>query len=110
MIYQMRYPLIPERTVGAIVVPSMILELGALITAFILAGRVSARSTAELRSKRLGGQIDALNVMGITASGYLVMPRVIAGVFMFPLLYIVASIVGAPPGLGLRTTEVRYST
>jgi len=97
-IYQMRYPLIPERTVGAIVVPSVILELGALITAFILAGRVSARIAAELGSMRLNGQIDALNVMGISASGYLVMPRVLAGVLTFPLLYIVASAVGASAG------------
>lgn len=100
-IYQMRYPLIPERTVGAIVVPSVILELGALITAFILAGRVSARIAAELGSMRLGGQIDALNVMGISASGYLVMPRVLAGVVTFPLLYVVASAVGASAGYGV---------
>lgn len=102
-IYQMRYPLIPERTVGAIVVPSVILELGALITAFILAGRVSARIAAELGSMRLGGQIDALNVMGISASGYLVMPRVLAGVVMFPLLYIMASAVGAGAGYGVAS-------
>jgi len=76
-IYQMRYPLIPESTVGAIVVPSIILEFGALITAFILAGRVSARIAAELGSMRTGGQIDALDVMGIRASGCLILPRVL---------------------------------
>jgi len=76
-IYQMRYPLIPESTVGAIVVPSIILEFGALITAFILAGRVSARIAAELGSMRTGGQIDALDVMSIRASGCLILPRVL---------------------------------
>lgn len=100
-IYQMRYPLIPESTVGAIVVPSVILEFGALITAFILAGRVSARIAAELGSMRTGGQIDALNVMGISASGYLIMPRVLAGVLTFPLLYVFASVVGGAAGLGV---------
>lgn len=109
-IYQMRYPLIPERTVGAIVVPSVILELGALITAFILAGRVSARIAAELGSMRLGGQIEALNVMGIQASGYLILPRVLAGVVTFPLLYIVASIVGASAGLGVASLSDAVTT
>jgi len=104
-IYQMRYPLIPESTVGAIVVPSVILEFGALITAFILAGRVSARIAAELGSMRTNGQIDALNVMGISASGYLVWPRVLAGVLTFPLLYIVASVVGGAAGFGVAATS-----
>lgn len=109
-IYQMRYPLIPERTVGAIVVPSVILELGALITAFILAGRVSARIAAELGSMRLGGQIEALNVMGIRASGYLILPRVIAGVVTFPLLYVVASAVGAASGFGVASMSDKVTS
>ena len=46
--YQMTSPLIPRSTIGAIVVPSMIMELGAVITGFILAGRVGARIAAEL--------------------------------------------------------------
>ncbi|MEF8794911.1 MAG: ABC transporter permease [Salinivenus sp.] len=98
-IYQMRYPLIPESTVGAVVVPSLILEFGALITAFILAGRVSARIAAELGSMRTGGQIEALNVMGVSAVGYLVAPRVVAGVITFPFLYVLATIVGSGAGL-----------
>jgi phospholipid/cholesterol/gamma-HCH transport system permease protein len=104
-IYQMRYPLIPESTVGAIVVPSVILEFGALITAFMLAGRVSARIAAELGSMRTGGQIDALNVMGISASGYLILPRVLAGVLTFPLLYVIASVVGGAAGLGVASVS-----
>jgi phospholipid/cholesterol/gamma-HCH transport system permease protein len=109
-IYQMRYPLIPESTVGAIVVPSIILEFGALITAFILAGRVSARIAAELGSMRTGGQIDALDVMGIRASGYLILPRVLAGVLTFPLLYIVATVVGSTAGLGVASTSGALTT
>lgn len=50
---------------------------------------------------RTGGQIDALNVMGISASGYLIMPRVLAGVLTFPLLYVIASVVGGAAGLGV---------
>jgi phospholipid/cholesterol/gamma-HCH transport system permease protein len=109
-IYQMRYPLIPESTVGAIVVPSIILEFGALITAFILAGRVSARIAAELGSMRTGGQIDALDVMGIRSSGYLILPRVLAGVATFPLLYIVATVVGSTAGLGVASASSTVTT
>lgn len=104
-IYQMRYPLIPESTIGAIVVPSMILEFGALITAFILAGRISARIAAELGSMRIGGQIEALDVMGVSASGYLILPRVLAGLLTFPLLYVVASAVGGTAGLGVAAAS-----
>ena len=109
-IYQMRYPLIPESTVGAIVVPSIILEFGALITAFILAGRVSARIAAELGSMRTGGQIDALDVMGIRSSGFLILPRVLAGVVTFPLLYVVAAVVGSTAGLGVASTSGTVTT
>lgn len=108
-IYQMRYPLIPERTVGAVVVPSIILEFGALITAFILAGRVSARIAAELGSMRTGGQIEALDVMGVSAAGYLVMPRVLAGVVTFPLLYVLASIVGSTAGLAVASMSAEIT-
>jgi phospholipid/cholesterol/gamma-HCH transport system permease protein len=109
-IYQMRYPLIPESTIGAIVVPSVILEFGALITAFILAGRVSARIAAELGSMRIGGQIEALDVMGVSASGYLILPRVLAGILTFPLLYVVASTVGGAAGLGIAAASGDVTT
>lgn len=97
-IYQMRSPLIPKSTIGAIVVPSMILELGVLVAAFILAGRVGARIAAEIGAMRASEQIDALEVMGLSAPGYLVAPRVVAGTLMFPVLYVAACVVGAGAG------------
>jgi len=98
-VYQMRSPLIPPSTVGAIVGPSMILELTALVTAFILAGRVGARVAAELASMRVTEQIDALEVMGLSPEAYLVAPRVAAGALMFPLLYVAACAVGVGAGV-----------
>ena len=97
--YQMVNPLIPRSTIGAIVVPSMILELGAVITGFILAGRVGARIAAELGTMRVTEQIDALEAMGLNSVGYLIVPRVLAGVLMFPVLYIAATAVGVGAGL-----------
>lgn len=100
-IYQMTSPLMPASTVGAIVSPSMILELAALVTAFMLAGRVSARVAAELASMRVTEQIDALSVMGLSPEAYLVAPRVVAGVLTFPVLYVAACVVGIGAGAGV---------
>jgi phospholipid/cholesterol/gamma-HCH transport system permease protein len=97
--YQLVSPLIPKSIIGSIVVPSMILELGAVVTGFILAGRVGARIAAELGTMRVTEQIDALEAMGLNSIGYLILPRVLAGVLMFPVLYILASFVGITGGM-----------
>jgi len=96
--YQMTSPLIPNYIIGGIVVPSMILELAAVVTGFILAGRVGARIAAEIGTMRVTEQIDALESMGLNSTGYLIIPRVLAGIVMFPCLYLVASFVGIAGG------------
>ena len=58
--YQLVSPFIPKNVIGSIVAPSIILELGAVVSAFILAGRVGARIAAELGTMRVTEQIDAL--------------------------------------------------
>ena len=97
--YQLVSPFIPKSIIGSIVAPSMILELGAVVTGFILAGRVGARIAAELGTMRVTEQIDALEAMGLNSVGYLIMPRVLAGIVMFPVLYIVACFVGIMGGI-----------
>lgn len=97
--YQLVSPLIPKSIIGSIVVPSMILELGAVVTGFILAGRVGARIAAELGTMRVTEQIDALEAMGLNSIGYLIVPRVLAGIVMFPVLYIAACLVGIGGGM-----------
>lgn len=97
--YQLVSPLIPRSIIGSIVVPSMVLELGAVVTGFILAGRVGARIAAELGTMRVTEQIDALEAMGLNSIGYLIVPRVIAGIVMFPILYIAACFVGIGGGM-----------
>ncbi|MEZ4695008.1 MAG: ABC transporter permease [Rhodothermales bacterium] len=99
--YQLVSPFIPVSVIGAIVVPSIILELGAVVTGFLLAGRVGARIAAELGTMRVTEQIDALEAMGLNSIGYLIVPRVIAGVVMFPVLYISACFVGITGGVAV---------
>lgn len=97
--YQLVNAFIPNSVIGAIVAPSMILELGAVVTGFILAGRVGARIAAELGTMRVTEQIDALEAMGLNSIGYLVVPRVLAGIIMFPVLYVFACAVGIGAGV-----------
>jgi phospholipid/cholesterol/gamma-HCH transport system permease protein len=97
--YQLESPLVPVSVIGAIVAPSIILELAAIISGFLLAGRVGARIAAELGTMRVSEQIDALEAMGLSAAGYLVAPRVLAGVVMVPVLYVAACVVGIGAGV-----------
>lgn len=97
-IYQLENPLLPLSIVGTFAEQSILLELGTLVTAFVLCGRVGARIAAELGTMRVKEQIDALEAMGLNSRSYLVVPRVVAGVLMFPVLYVVAATVGMVVG------------
>lgn len=93
-IYQLETPFLPTSIVGTFAQQSILLELASLVTAFVLVGRVGARIAAELGTMRVKEQIDALEAMGLNSTSYLIVPRVVAGVAMFPVLYVVASAVG----------------
>ncbi len=97
--YQLQESFVPNTIIGSIVVPSMMLELAAVITAFILAGRVGARIAAELGTMRVSEQIDALEVMGLNSISFLILPRVLAGIVMFPVLYVFACLIGIGGGI-----------
>ncbi len=97
--YQLISPLIPPKIIGAVVVPSLTMELAAVITGFILSGRVGARIAAELGTMRVTEQIDAIEAMGLNSVGYLIVPRVLAGIVMVPVLYVAACLVGIVGGL-----------
>ncbi|WP_412060889.1 MlaE family ABC transporter permease [Rubrivirga sp. IMCC45206] len=110
-IYQLENPLLPVSIVGTFAEQSILLELGTLVTAFVLCGRVGARIAAEIGTMRVKEQIDALEAMGLNSRSYLVVPRVLAGILMFPVLYVVAATVGMSVGAlvaeasGVLTTQ-----
>lgn len=79
---------------GLMVAKAMITELGPVLTAFMVTGRVGASMCAELGSMRVTEQIDALETMAVDPNRYLVSPRFIAGIFMVPLLTIFSSFMG----------------
>lgn len=97
--YQLTSPLIPRTTIGAIVSQSTIIELAAVISGLVLAGRVGARIATELGTMRVSEQIDAIESMGFNSISFLVVPRVLSGILMFPVLYVAAATLGITGGL-----------
>ena len=88
--YNLVSPLVPLYIIALIVRDSTILELGPTIMCIVLSGKVGSNIAGELGTMRITEQIDALEVMGINSSSYLVLPKVIAAVLMVPLLVILA--------------------
>ena len=80
--------------VGRLISASMIKELGPVLTGLMLAGRVGSGIAAELGSMAVTDQINALRALGTDPVRKLVVPRVLAGFFMCPVLTVVANTVG----------------
>lgn len=78
--------LVPLSFVGTLVGKSIILELGPVLTALVLAGRVGANVAAELGTMRVTEQVDALEMLAYDPLAYLVVPRMLAGLVTFPLV------------------------
>jgi phospholipid/cholesterol/gamma-HCH transport system permease protein len=83
-----------EMYIASLVALAIVRELGPVITALIVAGRVGAANTAELGSMQVTEQIDALETLATNPVKYLVVPRFVALSFMLPLLTLFADIVG----------------
>lgn len=97
--YQLVSSLLPATVIGAIVTQSLIIELAVAISSLVLAGRIGARIATELGTMRVSEQIDALETMGFNSVSYLVVPRVLAGLLMFPVIYVVCSTAGIVGGV-----------
>lgn len=89
---------VPEYFVGALVGKTMILELGPVLTGLALSGRVGANIAAEIGTMRVTEQIDALETLAYDPVAYLVVPRVMAGAIMFPMVVTLASAIGVGAG------------
>lgn len=87
-------PYAVEGSVAQFVSVSVVKELGPMITAFVLSGRIGASITAELSTMKVTEQIDALEVMGTNPVKYLVVPRFLACSIMLPTLTIFSTFAG----------------
>lgn len=89
---------VPLYFVGALVGKTIILELGPVLTGLALSGRVGANIAAELGTMRVTEQIDALESLAYDPVAYLVVPRVLAGLLMFPVVVTFAIAMGIGSG------------
>jgi phospholipid/cholesterol/gamma-HCH transport system permease protein len=88
---------VPLYFVGALVGKTIILELGPVLTGLALSGRVGASIASEIATMRVTEQIDALESLAYDPIAYLVVPRVLAGALMFPIVisFAIATGIGA---------------
>ncbi|HQF14176.1 MAG TPA: ABC transporter permease [Thermogutta sp.] len=87
-----------ETRLGAVINMSLVRELGPVLAATMLAGRVGSAMAAELGTMRVTEQIDALSVMGADPIHYLVVPRFLACLFLIPALTLMADFMGVVGG------------
>ena len=87
----------------------MLRELGALMTAIIMAGRTGAAFAAELGSMKIAEEIDALKTLGISPVDFLVTPRILAIVIAMPLLTLYADAIGILGGMTVAVTMLDLS-
>ncbi|GAB4234732.1 MAG: ABC transporter permease [Ekhidna sp.] len=91
--YNLISPLIPDPVIALVVRDMTLLELAPTITAIVYAGKVGSNIAGELGTMKITEQVDALEVMGINATSYLVLPKIVASVLMFPVLVIMAAFI-----------------
>ena len=100
----------PRYVLGTLVVQSIVLELGPLLTAIVLVGRIGARITAELGTMVVSEQIDAFESLGRDPVAILAAPRIIAGVITMPLLVGFADVIGIWAGMIMADLDAGLGT
>ncbi|MEE9553104.1 MAG: ABC transporter permease [candidate division Zixibacteria bacterium] len=101
---------VPMRYLGTAVGKAVIIELGPVLTALVVAGRVGASIAAELGTMKVTEQIDALETMALDPVRYLVVPRFMAGIIMLPVLTIIADLVAILGGLVVAVNFLNLSS
>jgi phospholipid/cholesterol/gamma-HCH transport system permease protein len=113
MAFQISYLMIrfgAEMYIASVVSLSIVRELGPVITALVVAGRVGAAITAELGSMQVTEQIDALETLAANPVKYLVVPRLVALALVLPLLTLYADIVGVLGGWAICVLKLGISS
>ncbi len=89
---------IPTYTIGFTTRQSTILEFSPTIMALILAGKIGSNIASEIGLMRVTEQIDALEIMGVNSSAYLILPKIVAAVLISPFLVIISMFVSIGGG------------
>jgi phospholipid/cholesterol/gamma-HCH transport system permease protein len=96
--------------VGRLVGASMVKELGPVLTALMLTGRIGSGIAAELGSMVVTDQINALRALGTDPVRKLVVPRVLAGIFMAPVLTVISDFIGVLGGWVVARYQLQVSS
>ncbi len=98
-----------ESSIAIVVVLAITRELGPVMAGLMVAGRIGAAYAAEIGTMRVTEQIDALVTLSTDPHKYLVLPRLIAGLTMLPLLVLVGDIIGVYGGYLISIHELNFS-
>ncbi|MFO0388661.1 MAG: MlaE family ABC transporter permease [Alphaproteobacteria bacterium] len=98
-----------ESSIAIVVVLSITRELGPVLAGLMVAGRIGAAYAAEIGTMRVTEQIDALTTLSTNPYKYLVLPRLLAGITMLPVLVLVADIIGVFGGYLVSVHELGFN-
>jgi phospholipid/cholesterol/gamma-HCH transport system permease protein len=103
--YNITSPLIPAYALGLGTRESIVLEFSPTIVSLILAGKVGSNISSEIGTMRISEQIDALEIMGINSASYLILPKILAAMFINPFLIVISMFLGIAGGyvMGVST-------
>src|SRR5439155_18932485 len=101
---------VPLRYLGSVILRSVVIELGPMLTALVVGGRVGASIAAELGTMKVTEQIDALSAMGINPVRYLIAPRVTAAIIMLPVITIYSDAIAVFGGYVVATLSLGVSS
>ena len=108
MTYQME-AYVPDYMVGSVVLRSVVLELAPVLMGLVLAGRVGAGIASEVGAMKVSEQVDALVSLAVDPVGYLMMPRLLAGLMMIPVLVVFSSFVSVCAGFIIAIIKMDIS-
>jgi phospholipid/cholesterol/gamma-HCH transport system permease protein len=100
---------VPLKYIGSVILRSVIIELGPVLTALVVGGRVGASIAAELGTMKVTEQIDALRAMAINPIRYLVVPRIFASIVMLPVITVFANAIAIFGGFVVAVTAIGVS-
>ena len=98
MAFNIDTPLAPKYTIGFATRQSVVLEFAPTVISLILAGKVGSRIASEIGTMRVTEQVDALEIMGINPATYLVLPKILAAMVIFPILILMSMMLGTAGG------------
>lgn len=104
--YNLENPLLPNYLVGLGTRDSILLEFSSTVMCLILAGKVGSNIASEIGTMKVTEQVDALEIMGVNSSGYIILPKILASVLMFPFLSLTCMVVSIFGGwIGVIASE-----